>query len=265
MDRQAASGLLGVAGPSIWINHQMASLKPNWPAPLNIKALFSDRSGGCSPVPYASFNLGSHVGDDPALVARNRALIDVPGEPYWLEQTHTDICVNADMDTADRLGDASLTRARGKVLAIMVADCLPIMFTSRSGDIVGIAHAGWRGLANGVLSSTVMALGTGSILAWMGPAIGPCHYTVGEDVRASFSSSTGFAAKCSEEDKCPGEASSVGVKFSMDLYAIANEQLQNLGVEVFGGGLCTYCDASRFFSYRRDGVTGRMGGFIWME
>jgi hypothetical protein len=103
-----------------------------------------------------------------------------------------------------------------------------------------------------------MALGSGSMLAWMGPAIGPCHYTVGVDVRASFSSGTGFA-------KCPENASSAESKFSMDLYAIANEQLQSLGVEVYGGGLCTYCDSSRFFSYRRDGVTGRMGGFIWME
>ena len=231
----------------------MASLELDWPAPVNIKVLFSDRRGGYSHAPYASLNLGSHVGDDAALVTRNRASIDVPGEPYWLEQTHTDICVNADIDATDRLGDASITREQGKVLAIMVADCLPIMFTSRGGDIVGIAHAGWRGLANGVLSSTVMALGSSSLLAWMGPAIGPCHYTVGEDVRASFSSGTGFAAKCPES------------KFSMDLYAIAHEQLQSLGVEVYGGGLCTYCDSSRFFSYRRDGMTGRMGGFIWME
>ena len=236
----------------------MASLEPDWPAPVNIKVLFSDRRGGCSHAPYASLNLGSHVGDDAALVTRNRASIDVPGEPYWLEQTHTDICVNADIDATDRLGDASITREQRKVLAIMVADCLPIMFTSRGGNIVGIAHAGWRGLADGVLSSTVMALGSGSMLAWMGPAIGPCHYTVGVDVRASFSSGTGFA-------ECPENASSAESKFSMDLYAIANEQLQSLGVEVYGGGLCTYCDSSRFFSYRRDGVTGRMGGFIWME
>ena len=236
----------------------MASLEPDWPAPVNIKVLFSDRRGGCSHAPYASLNLGSHVGDDAALVTRNRASIDVPGEPYWLEQTHTDICVNADIDATDRLGDASITREQRKVLTIMVADCLPIMFTSRGGNIVGIAHAGWRGLADGVLSSTVMALGSGSMLAWMGPAIGPCHYTVGVDVRASFSSGTGFA-------KCPENPSSAESKFSMDLYAIANEQLQSLGVEVYGGGLCTYCDSSRFFSYRRDGVTGRMGGFIWME
>jgi YfiH family protein len=134
----------------------------------------------------------------------------------------------------------------------MVADCLPVVLTSRGGDIVGIAHAGWRGLADGVLSSTAIALGVGSMLAWMGPAIGPCHYLVGEDVRSRFSSATGFA-EVSEG------------RFSMDLYAIANEQLQHLGIEVFGGGLCTYCDSARFFSYRRDGVTGRMGGFIWMD
>ena len=230
----------------------MASLVPNWPAPSNIKVLFSDRRGGFSSAPYAGLNLGSHVGDDAALVVRNRASIDVPAEPYWLEQTHTDICINADADVCNRLGDASITRKPGRVLAIMVADCLPVVFTSRGGDIVGIAHAGWRGLADGVLSSTVIALGAGSMLAWVGPAIGPCHYTVGEDVRARFSSATGFAE------------GSEG-KFSMDLYAIANEQLQALDVEVFGGGLCTYCDSSRFFSYRRDGVTGRMGGFIWMS
>jgi YfiH family protein len=219
---------------------------------MNIKVLFSDRQGGYSNAPYASLNLGSHVGDDAASVTRNRASIDVPGEPYWLEQSHTDICINADIDAANRLGDASITREQGRVLAIMVADCLPVMFTSRGGDIVGIAHAGWRGLADGVLSSTVTALGVDSMLAWMGPAIGPCHYTVGEDVRARFSSDAGFA-----ED---GDS-----KFSMDLYAIANEQLQSLGVETYGGGLCTYCDSSRFFSYRRDGLTGRMAGFIWMD
>ena len=230
----------------------MASLVPNWPAPSNIKVLFSDRRGGFSSAPYAGLNLGAHVGDDAALVVRNRASIDVPAEPYWLEQTHTDICINADADVCNRLGDASITRKQGMVLAIMVADCLPVVFTSLDGDIVGIAHAGWRGLANGVLSSTVTALGAGSILAWIGPAIGPCHYNVGEDVRTRFSSATGFAE------------GSEG-KFSMDLYAIANEQLQALDVEVFGGGLCTYCDSSRFFSYRRDGVTGRMGGFIWMS
>ena len=229
----------------------MDSLVPDWPAPLNIRVLFSDRRGGYSTAPYTGLNLGSHVGDNAALVMRNRASIDVPGEPYWLEQTHTNICINADVDVTNRLGDASITRKQGRVLAIMVADCLPVVFTSLDGDIVGIAHAGWRGLANGVLSSTVIALGAGSILAWIGPAIGPCHYTVGEEVRTRFSSATGFAE---------GREG----KFSMDLYAIANEQLQRLGVEVFGGGLCTYCDSSRFFSYRRDGVTGRMGGFIWM-
>lgn len=230
----------------------MASLVPNWPAPSNIKVLFSDRRGGFSSGQYAGLNLGSHVGDDAALVLRNRASIDVPVEPFWLKQTHTNICINADADANDRLGDASITRVQGKVLAIMVADCLPVVLTSRGGDIVGIAHAGWRGLADGVLSSTAIALGVGSMLAWMGPAIGPCHYLVGEDVRARFSSATGFA-----------EASEG--RFSMDLYAIANEQLQHLGIEVFGGGLCTYCDSARFFSYRRDGVTGRMGGFIWMD
>ncbi|MBT5701845.1 MAG: peptidoglycan editing factor PgeF [Pseudomonadales bacterium] len=230
----------------------MNSLLPDWPAPMNIKVLFSDRRGGFSNTPYASLNLGVHVGDDADLVACNRASIDVPGEPFWLEQTHTDICINADIEATDRLGDASVTRATGKVLAIMVADCLPVMFTSVAGDIVGVAHAGWKGLADGVLFSTVTALGGNSVLAWMGPAIGPCHYTVGEDVRARFSSDTGFVEG---SDK----------KFSMDLYAIAKEQLESLGVETYGGGLCTYCDSSKFFSYRRDGVTGRMGGFIWME
>ena len=229
----------------------MSNLLPDWPAPTNIKAFFSDRSGGYSNAPYAGLNLGSHVGDDATSVTRNRASIEVPAEPFWLEQTHTDICINADIDATDRLGDASITRVQGRVLAIVVADCLPVMFTSSCGDIVGIAHAGWRGLADGVLSSTVAALGGDSMLAWMGPAIGPCHYTVGEDVRARFSSDTGFAQ---------GSES----RFSMDLCAIANEQLESLGVEVCGGGLCTYCDSSRFFSYRRDGMTGRMGGFIWM-
>jgi polyphenol oxidase len=235
----------------------MSSIVPDWPVPGNVKAFFSDRFDGYSNAPYASLNFGSHVGDDATAVARNRATIDVPGEPFWLEQTHSDICINADMDLAGRLGDASFTRKPGKVLAIMVADCLPVLFASRGGDVAGIAHAGWRGLADGVLSSTVAALGEGSMLAWMGPAIGPCHYTVGEDVRARFSSGTGFTENRFTDNN--------ERKFSMDLYAIAKEQLQSLDVDVYGGGLCTYCDSSRFFSYRRDGVTGRMGGFIWMD
>jgi len=230
----------------------MNFLRPDWTAPNNIKAFFSDRRDGLSEPPYFSFNLASHVGDDPASVARNRALLPVPNEPIWLEQAHTDVCINADLKALDRIGDASVTRNRGIVLAVMVADCLPVMFSSFHGDVVGVSHAGWRGLANEVLASTVTALSSDSLLAWMGPAIGPCHYVVGQDVRARFSSGVGFVQL--------GRG-----KFSMNLYAIAEQQLRRMGVQVFGGGICTYCDASKFFSHRRDGVTGRMAGFIWRD
>ncbi|MBL6691451.1 MAG: peptidoglycan editing factor PgeF [Pseudomonadales bacterium] len=229
----------------------MVNLQPDWPVPHQVKALFTTREGGVSAPPYDSLNLAHHVGDGPASVNLNRALIALPDAPHYLVQVHSNRCVCVDELTAPVEADASFTETPGSVLAIMVADCLPVFFTSRQGNVVGIAHAGWRGLASGVLRETVARLTGDEFLAWMGPAIGPCHYEVGDDVRDQFSFPLGFTRNDNG-------------RWQMDLYAIARDQLENLGVEVFGGGYCTYCDEARFFSYRRDGVTGRMGGFIWI-
>lgn len=230
----------------------MNNLKPDWPAPDQVRALFTTREGGVSAAPYASLNLAHHVGDEAGDVEDNRVSLHLPGTTHYLNQVHSNHCVCADELDGPVEADASFTRNPGNILAIMVADCLPVLFTSRHGNIVGVAHAGWRGLANGVLEETVSRLEDDDLLAWMGPAIGPCHYEVGDDVREHFASSLGFTRNSNE-------------RWQMDLYSIARSQLESSGVEAFGGGYCTYCDEARFFSYRRDGITGRMAGFIWID
>jgi len=229
----------------------VSNLQPDWPAPKQVKTLFTTREGGVSAAPYKSLNLAHHVGDKSIDVESNRASIGLPSPACYLNQVHSNHCVCADDLDGPVEADASFTRSPGTVLAVMVADCLPVLFASRQGDVVGIAHAGWRGLANGILRETVSRLGGDDLLAWMGPAIGPCHYEVGDDVRDHFSSDLGFTLNDNN-------------RWQMDLYAIAKAQLESSDVEVFGGGFCTYCDEARFFSYRRDGTTGRMGGFIWI-
>ena len=234
----------------------MSKLVPDWPAPMNVKTLITTRQGGFSAPPYESNNLGLHVGDDPDIVKRNRAAMGLPCEPRWLDQIHSAICLDADVAGADGLAaqttaDACVTRRRGQVLAVMAADCLPVLLTNRDGSAVAVAHAGWRGLADGILASVIAAFDAGQIMAWLGPAIGPCHYEVGASVRECFPSDVGFVLMENGQ-------------YRMDLYQIARSQLESRGVAVFGGGLCTYCDPVRFFSYRRDGVTGRMAGFIWL-
>ncbi len=229
----------------------MEKVEPDWQAPENVRAFFTTRSNGVSAAPYESLNLALHVGDDPDRVAVNRESLSLETEPFYLNQVHSNRCVEAHVAPNPVEADASFTREPGQILAIMVADCLPVFFASRQGDVVGVAHAGWRGLANGVLSETVASINSDELVAWMGPAISAGHYEVGDDVRERFVSSTGFT----ENDNH---------RWQMDLYAVAREQLEALGITVSGGNFCTYQDKARFFSYRRDGITGRMAGYIWL-
>ena len=252
-------------------------LVPDWPgAPANIGFVCTTRRGGVSPDPYGpgpqaiatsggGLNLGVHVGDDPSNVAFNRAILRgrLPTEPAWLSQVH-----GAAVVRADRLGrgstpeaDASIAAMPGAVCAIQTADCLPVLFADRAGTVVGAAHAGWRGLAGGVLEATVDAMraeaGEGEIIAWLGPAIGPQEFEVGEEVLATF-----LAGAASAGEGAAGEAAVRAAfvarpgqpgKYLADIYALARLALRRVGVtDVSGGDLCTVTDASRFFSYRRD-------------
>ncbi len=239
---------------------------PDWPAPPGVKAVSTTRLGGVSHPPFASFNLATHVGDDPDAVAVNRArLVEcraLPSEPGWLEQVHATRVVELTerSDGAPPRADAAFTRAPGVVCAVMTADCLPVLFCDARGTRVAAAHAGWRGLAAGVLESTVAALGgPGSLLAWLGPAIGPSAFEVGEEVREVFVDADGAAAAAFTAAGSP-------CKYFADIYRLARLRLQRAGVNrIFGGGACTYHDANRFFSFRRDGATGRMASLVWRE
>jgi polyphenol oxidase len=241
------------------LNH---CLIPNWPAPASVRALQSTRSGGCSPVPYASFNLGSHVGDAPVLVARNRMLLAplMPSEPVWLNQVHGTTVVNAAQASCLPQADACVSAQAGVVCVVMTADCLPVLLCDVAGSVVGAAHAGWRGLCDGVIEATVAAMQVApqTLMAWLGPAIGADAFEVGAEVRAAFVAHAPEAA-VAFTPHAPD-------KYRADIYQLARQRLQALGVtQIYGGEHCTYRDPARFFSYRRDGVTGRMGTFIWLE
>jgi polyphenol oxidase len=237
---------------------------PDWPAPAGVRAAVTTRSGGVSGGPFASLNLGDHVGDDPQAVASNRArlraALRLPAEPLWLEQVH-----GAEVARFGGLGDppradAAVTDRAGEVCAVMVADCLPVLFASRSGGTVGIAHAGWRGLAAGVLERTIeaMAIPPGDVMAWLGPAIGPEAFEVGDEVRAAFCEQAPAAGR--------HFVANARGRWWADLAGLARDRLAGAGVTaVYGGGPCTFADPGRFFSYRRDGMTGRFAALIWQE
>ena len=234
---------------------------PDWPAPPNVKSLMTTREGGVSCTPWASLNLGDHVGDDPAHVAANRARLRemLPAEPGWLRQVHSDRVVDLGRD-ANLEADASFTREKGRVCAVLTADCLPVLFCDRAGSVVAAAHAGWRGLAGGVLEATVAAMQVdpGELLAWMGAAIGPAAFEVGDEVRAAFVGRHAATAAAFVPQPAPG-------KWLADIYQLARIRLESVGVRaVYGGGRCTFGEPDSFFSYRRDGVTGRMASLIWL-
>jgi len=254
---------------------------PDWPGlPARVRALTTTRLAGASPAPYddgqggGGFNLGVHVGDDPANVAQNRAALRavLPAEPLWLSQVHGTVVADASLVStalqaaaqapgyAAPEADASIARGPGAVCVIMTADCLPVLFADVHGKVVGAAHAGWRGLAGGVLRRTLEAMraaGAGEITAWLGPAIGPDKFEVGADVVAAFGPDAPASA-FHPIDGSPG-------KFLADIYALARQVLRRDAVrQISGGDYCTVTQAERFYSYRRDKVTGRQATLIWI-
>jgi YfiH family protein len=238
------------------------AIVPDWPAPANVRALATTRRGGLGSGVYASFNLATHVGDDAAVVAANRDLlrecVSVP--PFWLNQVHGTRCVGVDEAVPGTDADAAWTRGRRFACAVLTADCLPLLLCDETGSVVAAAHAGWRGLLGGVIESTVAAMATpgGRLMAWLGPAIGPAAFEVGGEVRAAFVAHDPAAASAF--------AARGGDKWLCDLYALARQRLAAQGVErLFGGSFCTVGEPDRFFSYRREGTTGRMASLIWLE
>ncbi|HWW80289.1 MAG TPA: peptidoglycan editing factor PgeF [Steroidobacteraceae bacterium] len=276
---------------------------PDWPAPARVRSAFTLRTGGVSLAPYDSLNLGAHVGDVDDSVRENRRRVrerlGLPAEPVWLQQVHgievedldvrqpgvpqpgavasgregpsggSSVSPRAEPPRAESAvaltsvpmrADAAVTRLPGRVCVIQVADCMPVLFAARDGSAIGAAHAGWRGLAGGVLEETVrkLAVPPRQLIAWLGPTIGQGHFEVGDDVRSAFVLRDPNAASAFETN--------VRGRWQCDLYALARRRLSALGVQdVFGGGWCTYADAERFFSFRRDGQCGRMAALVWME
>ncbi len=238
-------------------------LIPDWPAPANVHALVTTRLGGVSQPPFNSLNLGTHVGDSPADVTENRRRLRslLPAEPCWLNQVHgTDVvCADNRVETPQD-ADASFARQPGAVCVVMTADCLPVLLCDQAGTVVAAAHAGWRGLLNGVIESTVKSMGVppSQLMAWLGPAIGPDAFEVGPEVYAAFVEQN-FAADTAFEE-IPDN------KYLADIYKLARQRLAKLGVQqVYGGDFCTVVERERFFSYRRNGRTGRMASVVWIS
>lgn len=234
---------------------------PEWPAPANVTALQTTRHGGVSTGVYASLNLGDHVKDSPQHVAANRQLLSayMPSEPVWLNQVHGVRVIDAALSSCLESADASFTNRKQVVCVTMTADCLPVLLCDQAGTAVAAIHAGWRSLCDGVIEEAVaaMTVSTSELMAWLGPAIGPDAFEVGSEVRAQFMAQD-ILAESAFKPK--------GDKWLGDLYAIARQRLQTLGItQVYGGGRCTYSEPETFFSFRRDGDTGRMGTFIWLE
>jgi purine-nucleoside/S-methyl-5'-thioadenosine phosphorylase / adenosine deaminase len=240
-------------------------IEPEWPVPAHVRVISTLRGGGVSQGPYASLNLAAHVGDDPRAVAANRMLLreaaHLPAEPLWLEQVHGTGVVSNTGAGVERppCADAAVARETERVCAVMTADCLPVAFTDRRGTRIALAHAGWRGLAAGVLEATISALELPSseLHAWLGPAIGADSFEVGGDVREIFLGRFADAGSYFREN--------ARGRWQADLSGLARLALDAAGVtSVHGGSWCTCEDAERFYSFRRDGVTGRMATLAWL-
>lgn len=250
-----------------WILFDDSLLIPDWPAPTKVRAVSSMRSGGCSEGRFQSLNLGDHVGDDPSRVAKNRQLFKTRaamlGEPLWLQQVHGIAVARPDLasehTTTPIIADAAYSSAVQKVCVVMTADCLPLLVCDKAGREVAAIHAGWRGLAAGVVEQTLSHFQAkpADIMVWLGPAIGPHAFEVGAEVRTAFI------------EQHPAAAAAFNVlasgKYLADLYLLARIRLASQGVTaIYGGNYCTYQQAEHFFSYRRDGQTGRMASAIWL-
>ncbi len=244
-------------------------IRPEWPAPARVRALMTTRNGGTSQGPYSGrvnggLNLGTRCGDHPEAVAANRALLrrHLPSDPIWLHQLHgQQVLAAADFSTSssEPQADASWTDQPHVVCAIQMADCMPILFCSQDGKVVAGAHAGWRGLAGGIIEATVRAMQVApeDLMVWLGPAIGPNAFEVGEEVRAAFMESNAKATSCFKPH---------GDKWLCDLEGLARQRLHALGVkQIYGGGCCTFSEPEHFYSFRRDRDTGRMAALIWIE
>lgn len=262
----------------------MNVITPDWPAPKQVRAASTTRRGGVSLPPFNSFNLGGHVGDQAEHVAANRrTLVEtlaLPSEPYWLSQIHGTAVVNLDTDPGGLPeADASITSTPNTVCAVLTADCLPVLFCDQAGTQVAVAHAGWRGLAAGVLEATVadFTVAPEQILVWLGPAIGPQAFEVGDEVRQAFCTPGHLLCPQRGHSPCevdpavaeafvaaPSEANAK--KWLADVYQLARQRLVAAGVtNIYGGGHCTFTEADDFYSFRRDGKTGRMASLVWIE
>lgn len=244
----------------------MQAIFPNWPAPANVHAFTTTRHGGVSRAPFDDFNLGDHVGDDKSAVKTNRTLLvekfHLPHAPLFLTQTHSTRVIRLPYAGEHVEADALYTNQPNQVCTVMTADCLPVLFTNQNGDEVAAAHAGWRGLCDGILEETVKCFQAApqDIIAWFGPAIGPTAFQVGLDVVEQFIAVDEKAQLAFHPDDT--EAG----KYLGNLYQIATQRLNNMGVtRIFGGEHCTYTEKDRFFSFRRDNQTGRMASVIWFE
>jgi polyphenol oxidase len=234
---------------------------PDWPAPANVKALQTTRVGGVSSGKYASLNLGDHVKDNPQHVAYNRQLLSpfVPSEPVWLQQVHGIRVIDASIASCIESADASFSQRKDVVCVTMTADCLPVLLCDKAGTAVAAIHAGWRSLCDGVIEETVgaMPVESNQLMAWLGPAIGPDAFEVGGEVREQF---------MAQDAQAEAAFRPHGDKWLGDLYAIAKQRLHRLRIQqIYGGGCCTYNEPDTFFSFRRDGDTGRMATMIWLE
>jgi len=237
---------------------------PDWPAPANVHAVVTTRQGGVSLPPYDSLNLAAHVGDEPERVAENRRrlreCLNLPAEPLWLNQVHGTRIVELGEASVEEAADGSVSRTPGRACVVMTADCLPVLLCDQVGSKVAAVHAGWRGLAGGAVEAAVRQLGgeAGQLMAWLGPAIGPKRFEVGDEVREVFM----------QDDEAALHAFHAlgGGKWLADIYQLARLRLSRLGVtRVYGGGDCTFEEAQRYYSYRRDKVTGRMASLIWFD
>lgn len=244
-------------------SYQHPFLWPDWPAPPGVKAVTTTRAGGVSSNPFKSLNLAAHVGDSEDAVVRNREILrlrlGLPNTPCWLDQVHGNTVIDAAGAECNHRADGSFAGKPGVVCVVMTADCLPILLCDKSGQTVAALHGGWRGLVAGIIPAGVKAFGCapGDITAWLGPAIGPLAFEVGVEVRNAFM----------ETDPQHTDAfAPAGDRWLADIYQLARRQLEALGVTaIYGGGWCTATDTERFYSYRRDGSTGRMASLIWRE